>query len=170
MIRLVGALFIVAGSASAGFYMAGNVRKTQRIYRDALRATAYMKSEIECYLTPLHDIYGQLARILPKPLASLFFALHEQARRSLGLLPAVHFSRARQQQKNRLPHELGQILAEMFDLLGRQDAVAQIRAITLAEERLNEALGRVSSEKKERCHAYETIGICAGIALVIILV
>ncbi len=170
MIRLVGAILIVVGSASAGFYMAGNVRKTQRIYRDALRATTYMKSEIECYLTPLHDIYGQLAHILPKPLAALFFALYEQARRSLGLLPAVHFSRARQLLRNRLPHELVQIFAEMFDMLGRQDAVAQMRAITLAEEHLNEVLNRVSSEKKERCHAYETIGVCAGIALVIVLV
>ncbi len=170
MIRLVGAILIVVGSASAGFCMAGNVRRMQRIYRDALRATAYMKSEIECYLTPLHDIYTQLSHVMPKPLSTLFSALHQQARRSLGLLPAVHYSRARQMLKNPLPHELGQIFAEMFDMLGRQDAVAQIRAITLAEERLNEVLINISSEKKERCRAYETIGVCAGIALVIILV
>lgn len=150
--------------------MAGNVHKTQKVYRDALRATSFMKSEIECYLTPLHDIYEQLSHILPKPLGALFRVLNEHARRSLGLQPAVHFTRARHQMKPMLPQELTQIFAEMFDLLGRQDAVAQIRAISMAEERLNEALLRISSEKKERCRTYETIGICAGIALVIILV
>lgn len=170
MIRVFGACLIVAGSALAGIYMAGNVRRTQKLYRDALRATAFMKSEIECHLTPLHEVYRQLSVLLPKPLSTLFASLFEHAQRSLGLPPAVHFTRGLQSLKKPLPHELNQLFAEMFDLLGRQDSIAQMRAITLTEERISEVLQQVSLEKKERCHAYQTIGFCAGIALVIILV
>ena len=43
------------------------------------------------------------------------------------------------------------------------------RAIELAQERLRAELAEVQAGSRARCRSYETIGICAGLALAVIL-
>ena len=53
--------------------------------------------------------------------------------------------------------------------LGKFDLGGQVRAIELAQERLRAELAEVQAGSRARCRSYETIGICAGLALAVIL-
>ncbi len=53
--------------------------------------------------------------------------------------------------------------------LGKFDLGGQVRAIELAQERLRAELAEVQAGSRARCRSYETIGICAGLALAVML-
>ena len=53
--------------------------------------------------------------------------------------------------------------------LGKFDAAGQVSAIELAAGRLRQELQALESRRRERCRSYETIGVCAGLALAVIL-
>ena len=170
MLRFVGFVLIVSSSASVGFSMADRVRRAQKLYRQALSSLAYMKAEIEFHLTPLDEITRQLSTLSSGVLGEIFSGFSRDITLAPGVSCGVLMRRCLRMQKYRLPQELSDILGELFDLLGRQDVLAQIRAIELAEGRLQQVYAQSRSEKNERCRAYRTIGICAGLALAIVLI
>ena len=54
--------------------------------------------------------------------------------------------------------------------LGKFDLGGQVRAIELAQDRLRAELAEVQAGSRARCRSYETIGICAGLALAVVLI
>ena len=53
--------------------------------------------------------------------------------------------------------------------MGRFDAAGQARSVALAADRLRLMLAELEAGKRARCRSYRTIGICAGLALAVIL-
>lgn len=170
MIRWLGFILVISGAAATGILMASDVKNTLKLYRQTLPALAYMKSEIEFHLTPLDKILLHLAKSQPKNIASGFGRLHDRMQTRPGVNLGMHASFAFTDEKNSYPAEWKTIMTNMFHLLGKQDVLAQIRAIELAEQNLNAAIDRLHSEKKERCRTYRTFGFCAGLAVAVILI
>ena len=72
--------------------------------------------------------------------------------------------------RDKIAPETASILEELFEQMGRHDVLAQIRAIELAETRLQAEIEHIHTDKLERCKAYRTIGICTGLAVAVILI
>lgn len=53
--------------------------------------------------------------------------------------------------------------------LGRFDLESQLAAIERAKGSITSVLLQLQAQKRARCRSYETIGICAGLALAVIL-
>ena len=53
--------------------------------------------------------------------------------------------------------------------LGRFDLESQLAAIERTKESVTAALLALQGQKRARCRSYETIGICAGLALAVML-
>ena len=63
-----------------------------------------------------------------------------------------------------------QTLCTLAFSLGKFDVGGQLRAITLAQAHLRAELDELQSGSRARCRSYETIGVCAGLALAVLLV
>ena len=61
-------------------------------------------------------------------------------------------------------------LLELFSGLGRYELSGENRLIQLSQHRLKAALERCEREKKPLAKGYAALGICTGIALVILMV
>ena len=149
MIKLLGTAMIVLGSGSAGFGFARAVRAQLRQLNALLAALEAMKGEIEYRLTPLPELFAALGEGT-EPVTAAFFR---------GCAAMMEADRA-------LPPQL--VLGRAFSL-GKFDLGGQVRAIELAQERLRAELAEVQAGSRARCRSYETIGICAGLALAVIL-
>ena len=104
-------------------------------------------------------------------LEGLFF---EAAGRALSVPPGctvpVSFKRGFQASPGLSPgQEAVQALYGLSMELGRFDLESQLAAIERAKGSITSVLLQLQAQKRARCRSYETIGICAGLALAVIL-
>ena len=102
---------------------------------------------------------------------ALFF---EAAGRALSVPPGctvpVSFKRGFQASPGLSPgQEAVQTLYGLSTALGRFDLESQLAAIERAKGSITSVLLQLQAQKRARCRSYETIGICAGLALAVIL-
>lgn len=170
MIRIIGAALVVLSSGAVGFCFARAVRLQCAQLEGLLWALDTMQSEMSARLTPLAQIFTMLSACRQKDTAA-FFA---EAGRALSTQPyctvPVSFRRGFQQAKRFRPgDESVQALYGLSVNLGRFELESQLAAIERAKASVTAALLSLQGQKRARCRSYETIGICAGLALAVVL-
>lgn len=171
MLKEIGAICVVLGASVMGFGFAGNVRRQIRQLSAMEDAFEYLKSEIVYRRTPLPQAFELLAEASSEPAVRAFF---DRCANQLAQIPnesvQVAFRIAWNQTHDlALPAAAQQTILMLGTSLGQFDLEGQERAITLALERLKTLLGRLDQKKSARCRSYATIGICAGLAVAVIL-
>ena len=69
-----------------------------------------------------------------------------------------------------LPVKIRRLLAQLGYTLGRFDLDGQLQGIRSVSQRCEELLASIRNNRDERIRSYQTIGVCAGAALAIILI
>jgi stage III sporulation protein AB len=69
-----------------------------------------------------------------------------------------------------LPVRIKSILSQLGYSLGRYDLEGQLQGIRIVRRRTEESLSHIRKNRDERLRSYQTLGICAGAALAVILV
>ena len=170
MIRMVGAGLVVLSAGAVGFGYARGVRLQYTQLEGLVWCMDYMKSEISTRLTPLPVLFSMLGGCQQKDVGAFF----EEAGRALSQPPGctipVAFKRALQKYSAFAPGEDAvQALYGLAMGLGRFELESQLAAIEACLRTLDTLRLSLQAQKKTRCKSYETIGICAGLALAVIL-
>ena len=66
--------------------------------------------------------------------------------------------------------ELRAALEQLLDGFGRFDLAGQLRQLGLAREALTHQAGRLREQTEAKCRSYEILGLCAGAAVLILVV
>lgn len=170
MIRLIGAGLVVLASGSVGFGCARAVSVQCAQLEGLLWALDTMQSEISCRLTPLGEVFEKLSMCRQRDVAAFFRAAGQALLKPPGCTLPVSFQRGFSTAPELRPgQESVQALYDLAMQLGRFELEAQLAAIEAARRRLTDALLRLSGQKRERCRSYGTLGLCAGLALAVIL-
>ena len=170
MIKLLGTAMILLGSGSAGFGFARTVRIQLRQLNALLAALEVMKSEIEYRLTPLPEMFSALGEGTEPVTAEFFRSCAALMQADRELPPPLVLGRAMDQTPGlRWSARTRETVRNLAFSLGKFDLGGQVRAIELAQERLRAELAEAQAGSRARCRSYETIGICAGLALAVIL-
>ena len=170
MIRLFGASLVVLAASAAGFGFAKNVR-LQCAQLDALSwALETMAGEMSARLTPLPEIFLLLGSGGQRDV-SLFFKTAAMALTTPpGCTVPVAFKRGFAAAMNFRPGEQAvQALYALSAGLGRFELERQLAAIEQAKAAVTRALLSLQAQKQVRTRCYGTIGVCAGLALAVIL-
>ena len=170
MLRRLGAALVTLSASLVGFGFARGVRRQCAQLEGLLWALDFMQSELSSRLTPLPQLFSALSACRQKDVA-LFF---EAAGRALSVPPGctvpVSFKRGFQASPGLSPgQEAVQTLYGLSMGLGRFDLESQLAAIERAKGSITSVLLQLQAQKRARCRSYETIGICAGLALAVIL-
>ena len=170
MIRLFGASLVVLAASAAGFGFAKNVR-LQCAQLDALSwALETMAGEMSARLTPLPEIFLLLGSGGQRDVSLFFKTAGLALTTPPGCTVPVAFKRGFAAAASFRPGEQAvQALYALSAGLGRFTLERQLAAIEQAKTAVTRELLSLQAQKQARCRSYGTIGVCAGLALAVIL-
>lgn len=171
MLKMLGAACVVFSASAVGFGFSGNVRRQCAQLTALMEALTYLKSEMLYRRTPLPQALGMLAeRSSDAAIGGLFAIAAEKLEESCTLSVHAAFRTALgAADRLALSTQVQQTLLSLSLSLGQLDMDGQERALELASERLSAQLRLLEQGRSARCRSYTTIGICAGMALAVIL-
>lgn len=167
--KWIGAVLIVLSCGGFGLYQAAAYRREERSLGALLTAIDYMACDLQYRLTPLpdlcrqtsregsgcvHDVFSALARELDMQIAPDVTSCMNAALASVSFVP---------EKTEKLLRQLGQSMGR-FDLQGQLRGLAQIREACCREA---EAL---AVHRDEKVRSLQTLGLCAGAALAVLLI
>ena len=168
MLRIMGALCIVAGSGAFGFAMAAASRREERQLRQLLGALEYLSCELSYRLTPLPNLCRGAAEGRGGAVSEFFLSLARELEKQTE--PDVQTCVRAALDSMELPASIGRILTELGQTLGRFDLPGQLRGLELSIRETEQALRTVREGAPERRRSWQTLGLCAGAALAILFI
>lgn len=168
--RIVGVIFIVASAGVMGFRVALAMRRRCEMLRQLMAALQLMKNEIAFCGTPLPKAFALMAASCEGPLERLFSQIAKDMDKRRWLTPLA----AMQQALKTVPElpqgdRVSMILLELAGKLGKYDLESQRQGIEMALTQLEEERRTAEKERSVKSKTYETLGICAGLAVAILL-
>lgn len=168
MLKWTGAILVFVSCASFGFRLAAAHGQEVRSLRKFLLALDLMECELQYQLTPLPQLChragkrsgGSVAWVLQ----TLSDALTQQTEPDVDccMQRILESSEKLSRREKRLYRSLGSSLGR-FDLTGQLKGLQTVRRECMRE------LETIEQNQPERLRSYQTLGMCAGAALVIIL-
>lgn len=167
--RWIGAILIVAACSGCGFSIAAGKRKEERLLLQLLQILQLMESELRYRLTPLPDLCRMAAGEAKGTLRVVFLNLYREL--SWQKLPdAGSCMSAAIQRTGDISGRVRRLLVQLGQTLGRFDLEGQLQGIQAVGKRCEESLESIRKNRDERLRSYQTLGICGGAALAIILI
>jgi len=167
--KWIGAVLIVAGCGGMGFYHAASQYNEMNTLRRLIALLDFMSCELQYKLTPLPDLFRQAAQEAAGRLKKLFlsfaYELDSQISPDVKSCMNVALSKC-----PGLPEQTIQSLRELSGSLGRFDLAGQIQALESIRASCRRRLSKLEENQDVRLRSYQTLGLCAGAALVILFV
>lgn len=167
--KWIGALIIITGCGGFGFAIASGYRQTMKRLRQLIHALTFMDCELQYRLTPLPELCRQTGREVTGQLRDIFTNLameldHQTAPDVSGCMTAA---------LKRSPDPgpiLRRHLVRLGHILGRFDLSGQLKGISSVKTACVQELHLLENDQHQRIRCYQTLGLCAGAALVILFV
>ncbi len=167
-IKWIGGILVILACGGCGFSMAAGCRREERMLGSLLHVLEFMESELEYRLTPLpqlcRDAAGQTGGSLARVLEALAGELEGQISPDAGCCMAAALGQVQE-----LPWSVRGILGDFGRSLGRFDLPGQMRELEAIRSQCQRKLEALRAGQTQRIRSYQTLGICAGIALAILL-
>ena len=168
MLRMAGAAMLVTGCAGFGFSLAAHNAHQVRMLRQLIQVLKEMEWELKFRLTPLPELCINAAGAADGVLRKVFFELGR--RLDSGGEPDVSGCMNDIVSRAEIPRTLRRCLKDLGRCLGRFDLEGQIEGLQSVEVRCNRELEVLNENGKEQIRSYQTLAICAGAGLAILLI
>lgn len=164
-----GAILVITACTGVGFSIAAFHIKTEKGLQQLILLLELMKQELQFHLTPLPQLIrlaqeesrGTIHAILETLAAELESQTHSDAsvcmRKALALYP-------------QLPPQVSRNLTQLGISLGRFDLDGQLSGLDSVRQLCQRELDGLLINRDVRLRSYRTLGLCAGIALVILFI
>ena len=169
ILKIMGALLILSGCAGYGVMICTAYRREEEMLVQLLHTLDYMQCELQFRMTPLPELCVQTGACCKGKISQFWMNLSEElclqtsadvsgcilvAKKSVGTLP---------------PH-VDKVLDILAQSLGQFDAQGQLQALESTRTHCRTELEAMRNGREDRLQSYQTLSICAGAALVILLV
>lgn len=168
-IRLIGAVLIVVGCSAFGFILAAAHRREMKTLRQLIGILDYMECELQYRLTPLPELTRQAAMETSGVLRNVFGRLSNELEDQISPNVANCMHSAMEQEGD-IPVVTAQCLCSLGQTLGRFDLQGQLNGLESVRQMCRRKLDTLERNKQTRLRSYQTLGICAGAALAILLI
>ena len=167
--KWIGAVLIITSCSGCGFTIAAGKRKEEKLLYQLKRVLQLMEAELQYRLTALPELCRMVAGETNGTLRGVFLNLYREL--TCQKQPdAVSCMYAAIQRSGDVPSKIRRLLVMLGQTLGRYDLSGQLQGIQSVIKRCEETLGNIQKNRDERLRSYQTLGICAGAALAIILI
>ena len=168
-IKWIGAILVVVGCSGVGFTMAANYRREEWTLRALIRALDYMTCELQYRLTPLPELCRQAGKESGTPAGKALINLAQELESQISP-DADSCMYAALSRMTDLPAATDEALRLLGSCLGRFDLNGQLQGLEQVRLHCRGALAALEAGRDQRVRGYQTLGVCAGAALAILLV
>ena len=166
--RWVGAFSVLLAGGYVGFSIALSHRKEERTFRQIIAAINYMECELQYRLTPLPQLLGQASQetagIVRNVLAELAFELNNQITPQVSSCMDIVLLKQKDISQN-----IKEAFSQLGQCLGRFDLQGQLKELDYVRVFCTSHLNDLEANRDARLRSYQTLGLCAGAALAILL-
>lgn len=167
-LRIIGIVLIVIACGSFGFITAANYRREITMLKQFISALDYMECELQFRRTALPDLCRQAAIECRGTVRFLFQALTQELQAQVS--PDVeHCVFAALSKTKEIPKRMRQVFVLFGASLGRFDIDGQVKGLQFVRMDCRRILEGLQLNQSERIRSYRTLGICAGVAVAILL-
>lgn len=168
-VKILGAALIIAGSGGVGFALSANYLRQERAMEQLLQCLQWMQSQLQYAMPPLSQLCYGASKVCTGPISLVMLrfsqALERQEQTDVsGCMHSVicHVPA--------LPENAGAHLRQLGVTLGQFDLKGELSGLEAAIERCKQELDILRAGQEAHTRTYQTLGICAGAALVILLI
>jgi stage III sporulation protein AB len=171
MLKLVGAVLIMASASGIGVSLGMDLKQHCRELRQLKQMIYLLRGELKYTRTPLPEAFEQTALRMPEPFGSFLREAAEEMRRMDGRT----FGEVWREEighhltSTRLKPEEREQLGALGEVLGYLDLDMQLSAMDLYLEQLELSIQNAQESMGARQRVYQSLGVAAGIFLVILL-
>lgn len=169
ILKWIGAVLIILGSGGFGCSLAAAHRREERSLQQMISALDYMQCELQYHLTPLPALCRQTATQLRGTMQSLFLNLAQELEDQISP-DALHCMMAAVYKTEDLPKRCQEAAQSLGKTLGRFDLEGQLSGLEAVRSLCRGWLEELTNGREVRLRNYQTLGLCAGAALVILFI
>lgn len=167
--KWIGAILVIAASGGFGLHMTALHLDGVHTLTQLIRSLEYMECALQYQLTPLPELCEHAGTAASGKVRRIYLELASQLRsQSYGEVQTVMLNILYRQK------DLSYIEKRLFRFLGASlgcfDLPGQVQGLQHVREECNWELELLKSNQKERLRNYQTLGLCAGTALVILFI
>ena len=166
--KWIGGLLVILACGGCGLMMAANDRVQERQLQQIKRVLEWIGCELSSRMWPIPVLFRQVAQMTGGTLSRILTDFAEELDRNAA--PDAYS--CMETVLDRYPglHESGrQLLSELGRSLGRFDLEAQLREVVHLQQQAEQMLQEHGAGRDERRRCYQTLGLCVGAGLVIVL-
>lgn len=167
--KWIGAILIMASCSGCGFAIAAGKRREEQLLYQLIGILQFLEADLQYRLTPLPELCRLAAGETRGILRTVFLNLYRELKWQ-KLPDAGSCMYAAIQRSGEIPPKVRRLLVQLGHTLGRFDLPGQLQGIQSVRKRSEETLDTIRKNRDERLRSYQTLGICAGAALAIILI
>ena len=167
--KWIGAILIMASCSGCGFAIAAGKRREEQLLYQLIGILQFLETDLQYRLTPLPELCRLAAGETRGILRTVFLNLYRELKWQ-KLPDAGSCMYAAIQRSGEIPPKVRRLLVQLGHTLGRFDLLGQLQGIQSVRKRSEETLDTIRKNRDERLRSYQTLGICAGAALAIILI
>ena len=168
MIRLLGAVLLTAGCGGLGFSLAATYRREMSMLRRLIQTLQEMEWELKYRMPVLSGLCKIAADTSAGVIRDIFRELEEKLNnREIYDISACMNAIVIQKE---LPRSVGKNLKPLGSSLGRYDLEGQLQGLEAIRRQCRKDLKKLEENSGQRLRNYQTLALCAGIALAILLI
>lgn len=167
--RIIGAIMVIISSSAVGFSIAAAHRNEAKSLMQLIRALEFMSCELEYRLPPLPELCRLTAAQMTGSMRELFVLLEGELRMQESA-DVYNCMTVVLQRMDKLPQTVKTNLMLLGKTLGRFDLSGQLSGIASVMQLCRRDLDGLLCNQDVRLRSYRTLGICVGVALVILFI
>lgn len=166
-LKWIGAIIIIACCGGFGFSMAAAYQREEKAMRTLMQAVEFMICELEHRVTPLPELCRMAGLEAGGSVGNVLQTLSARLEQHLTC-DAPKCMEEVLSSASQLPWRTRHNLKQLGQTLGRFALSGQISGFKAAAALCQRDLDSLAQDKDAKLRSYRTLGICAGVALVII--
>ncbi|SET61407.1 stage III sporulation protein AB [Salinibacillus kushneri] len=169
--KWIGAMLFLLATTQIGFDIAKRLSDRPKQIRQLKNALQILEAEIVYGQTAIHDVFRQLSKQMPQPLAHFFEALHDKLTISQTTLYDIWNPTLKKFWKQTAMKKNEQEIMDQFGkTLGQHDFTQQQKHIQLALTHLDRELENAEEEKYRYGRMAKSLGVLTGLFVILLLI
>ena len=167
MIKILGTAAVIAGCSGFGFSLAWAAGRECAMLRHLIKAIQEMQWELKYRLTELPELCRLAGTRAGGSVGEIFEEMAGKLeRREVVDISASFLSELSQRE---LPRCVRRNMKQLAQSLGRYDLEGQLQGLEMVRQQCRKDLEALESDRSDRMRSYQTLAVCAGAALAILL-
>lgn len=167
--KWIGAILIILASGGFGLTIAANHKREITVLKKLIYALDYMECELQFRMYALPDLCRITAQETDGIVQQVFISLANELEDQISPDASICMKSVLAKTNN-IPQQAMECLQYFGDCLGRFDLNGQLKGLENVRQECRLRLNKLSANSDVRIRSYQTIGLCAGAAIVILLV